>query len=198
MTIYVLALENDKYYVGKTDNVKYRIKQHFDGKGAFWTQKYKPIKIVYTASSREEDYHVIKAMHKYGIQNVRGGTFSKMQLTPSDIEHAKRMICTQYNLCYKCGKTGHYTLDCKKKHCDRCGRNNHNTEKCYAKTTVDGGYLFNEMTDDDFVLISSESDDYSSDDESSTDGEIKSPTSWYDIGVGVASFIGGFMSAMDD
>ena len=186
MTIYVLALENDKYYVGKTDNVKYRIKQHFDGKGAYWTRKYKPIKIVYTASTHEEDYHVIKAMHEHGIQNVRGGTFSKMQLTPSDIEHAKRMICTQYNLCYKCGKTGHYTLDCKKKHCDRCGRNNHNTENCYAKTTADG-----------FVLISSESDDFSSDD-SSEDSEIKSPTSWYDIGVGVASFIGGFMSAMDD
>tara|TARA_R110002049_G_scaffold28977_3_gene98691 strand:+ start:31325 stop:31921 length:597 start_codon:yes stop_codon:yes gene_type:complete len=198
MPIYVLALEHGKFYVGMSDDVKKRVKQHFDGLGSFWTKKHKPLEHIKTYKTHGEDYHVIKMMYEHGIQNVRGGSFSKLQLTSSDVDLAKRMMRTQYNLCYKCGKPGHFTRECKRKQCDRCGRNNHNTENCYAKTTVDGAYLFDEASDDDFVLISSESDDFSSDDDSSTGSEIKPPTSWYDIGVGVASFIGGFMSAMDD
>ena len=47
VTIYILKCEDDKYYVGKiASNVWKRIKQHFDGKGAKWTQKYKPVDIL--------------------------------------------------------------------------------------------------------------------------------------------------------
>ena len=47
VTIYILKCKQDKYYVGKiASNVWKRIKQHFDGKGAKWTQKYKPIDIL--------------------------------------------------------------------------------------------------------------------------------------------------------
>ena len=44
--IYVLKLESNKYYVGKTDNPELRLDQHFDGFGATWTKKYNPIKII--------------------------------------------------------------------------------------------------------------------------------------------------------
>ena len=44
VTIYILECKGGKYYVGKIkSNVHKRIKQHFDGKGAKWTKKYKPI-----------------------------------------------------------------------------------------------------------------------------------------------------------
>ena len=191
--IYVLELKSGKFYVGKTSNIERRIQEHSSGRGSAWTRKYKLIRILYTTKKHNEDYHVIKMMHERGIENVRGGSFSTMALTPSDVDMANRMIYTQYDLCYNCGKSGHYTLNCNKTYCRRCGRNNHSIEKCYAKTTVDGKYL-DELTIDDFDLISSESDDLSSTDESDQNEES---TSWYDIGVGVASFIGGFMSAMD-
>ena len=43
VTIYILKCKEDKYYVGKiADNVYKRIKQHFGGKGAKWTQRYQP------------------------------------------------------------------------------------------------------------------------------------------------------------
>lgn len=210
MPIYVLALEHGKFYVGMSVDVEKRVKQHFDGLGSFWTKKYKPIKHIKTYKMHGEDYHVIKMMYEHGIQNVRGGSFSKLKLTPSDVDMAKRMIYTQYNLCYKCGKPGHYTHECKRVHCDRCGRTNHTTAGCYAKTTVDGAYLFDETlesSDDDFVLINSESDDFSSSSEDSSSSSDSSSSdsdssnnefsSWYDIGVGVASFIGGFMNALD-
>ena len=44
--IYILKLENEKYYIGKTDDPNTRIKLHFDGNGSAWTKKYKPIKII--------------------------------------------------------------------------------------------------------------------------------------------------------
>lgn len=36
--IYVLKLENDKYYVGKTNNPDLRITNHFDANGSQWTK----------------------------------------------------------------------------------------------------------------------------------------------------------------
>ena len=44
--IYVIELQNDKYYVGKTVNPHYRIETHFTNNGAEWTKLYKPIKIL--------------------------------------------------------------------------------------------------------------------------------------------------------
>jgi predicted GIY-YIG superfamily endonuclease len=44
--IYVLLLEEDKYYVGKTTNIKNRIDDHFTQFASSWTTKYKPVKII--------------------------------------------------------------------------------------------------------------------------------------------------------
>ena len=45
VTIYVLKLKQNKYYVGKTTNPTYRLDDHFSEGGSVWTQKYKPISI---------------------------------------------------------------------------------------------------------------------------------------------------------
>ena len=45
MLIYILELENKKYYVGKTTNPDFRLEQHFNNSGSQWTKKYKPIKV---------------------------------------------------------------------------------------------------------------------------------------------------------
>ncbi len=39
--IYVLKLENNKYYIGKTDNPEIRLNSHFNFNGSEWTKKYK-------------------------------------------------------------------------------------------------------------------------------------------------------------
>ena len=49
VNIYVLQLENNKFYVGKTNNLTIRLEQHYNTNlrlGSAWTQKYKPIKLV--------------------------------------------------------------------------------------------------------------------------------------------------------
>ena len=61
LCVYVLELENKKYYVGKTTNFDERFKQHKNGVGSFWTKKYKPIKvveIVKNVSNFDEDKYV--------------------------------------------------------------------------------------------------------------------------------------------
>ena len=45
VTIYVLKLRGNKYYVGKTTNPTYRLDDHFSEGGSAWTKKYKPISI---------------------------------------------------------------------------------------------------------------------------------------------------------
>lgn len=44
--IYVLKLEQDKYYIGKTDNPNIRLENHFSSNGSEWTKLYKPLKII--------------------------------------------------------------------------------------------------------------------------------------------------------
>jgi len=44
--IYILELENKKYYVGKTTNPDFRLQQHFNSSGSQWTKKYKPKKVL--------------------------------------------------------------------------------------------------------------------------------------------------------
>ena len=38
--IYILNLAQNKFYVGKTDNPKFRIDSHFKNGGCAWTKKY--------------------------------------------------------------------------------------------------------------------------------------------------------------
>ena len=56
--IYVLRLEGNRYYVGKSNDVVTRYQQHINGYGSAWTRKYKPIsleKTIKNVSSFEED-----------------------------------------------------------------------------------------------------------------------------------------------
>ena len=63
--IYILKLENNKYYVGKTDNLEKRKQAHLNGTASSWTKKYKPLsvdKIIQNASPFDEDKYTIEYM----------------------------------------------------------------------------------------------------------------------------------------
>jgi len=70
--VYVLQLENDKYYIGKTHNLNNRISQHFKNKGSEWTRLHKPISFIETSNEISEKEMTLKYMRKYGWSNVRG------------------------------------------------------------------------------------------------------------------------------
>ena len=115
LTVYILKCSDDKYYVGKTYNFKKRYNEHLAGKGSLWTSLYKPIKIleiINDADIYDEDKYVWKYMEKYGIENVRGGSYSQIFLTEESINCAKKHIQSSLNLCYSCGQPGHLISKC--------------------------------------------------------------------------------------
>ncbi len=123
MNIYILELEGDKIYVGKTSNIEQRIEEHYSGNGSEWTKKYKPLrilKIIEDCDEYDEDINVLKMMKKRGIENVRGGTFSNIHLDENKINLIRQMINTSEDKCYRCGKTGHLMKYCteNKTKCD--------------------------------------------------------------------------------
>jgi len=88
---YLLLLENDKYYIGITGNVKRRFETHSRGKGAQWTAKHKPVSIlevrtlgVMTMSEAAmlEDEMYREFLPVYGMK-LRGGSFCSVSLKPT-------------------------------------------------------------------------------------------------------------------
>lgn len=161
--LYVLELEQGKFYVGKSSNVEERFIEHIDGLGSEFTKLYKAVRIV---DKREyddfdEDKFVKKYMMCYGIENVRGGVYSQVKLMDDDVNRLKREMWHEKGLCLKCGSGEHWVKDCiveneivkeengveenkmeKKKvvnkACFRCGRVGHWVSNCYARSDVNG------------------------------------------------------------
>ena len=131
--IYILKLENNKYYIGKSDNVEFRYQQHLAGIGSAWTKKYKPLsleKTISNCSHFDEDKFTKEYMHKYGIENVRGGSYVEIELDEFQVETLKREIWGAKDLCKRCGRSGHFIAD------------------CYAKSDASGNEINTEYSDD--------------------------------------------------
>ena len=152
--IYVLKCQKNKFYIGKTENPDYRLESHFSEGGSAWTKKYKPIQLyqlVPDQTDHDEQRVTQEYMEKYGIDNVRGGPWCKIDISDS-IESIQHILKSSSDKCYTCGSSAHFTNKCpqKKKQkttkqkvttlqvCKRCNRLGHSEDECYATKYENG------------------------------------------------------------
>lgn len=135
-TIYVYECEHGKYYVGLTENINRRNKEHSKGEGAEWTKLHKPIQYIETYNTNDKFDEIkitLKYMDKFGIDNVRGGPYCKIVLPSDWIAHIRHVLRSTKDVCYKCHRSGHYARECmynKDDVCYNCNRYGHYARDC--------------------------------------------------------------------
>jgi hypothetical protein len=133
-----------------------------------WTRRHLPLNIhmiIQNCDEFDEDKYTLKMMKEFGINNVRGGSFSDVHLNANNIDTIKRMIGNSCSNCYICGSKEHLAKDCAHeisylseiydisiaiisgifdtglthyRHCYRCNKYGHYGHECYEITTFSG------------------------------------------------------------
>jgi len=176
-SIYILKLVGGRYYIGKTNNIARRYQEHLNGEGSAWTRRWPPttlVKTVDATSPFDEDKTVKEYMAKYGISNVRGGSYVSETLAAAQHDLLTKEIRGAEGRCVTCGGEGHFAAACARpRHsvspvvrtsptyvygsqsktgsrcCYRCGRKGHYSNTCYARSDAQGYELDSDSEEDD-------------------------------------------------
>ena len=63
----------------------------------------------------DEDKYTRKYMDKFGVDNVRGGSFCEEVIPITTVSMLEKMKNTAENRCFTCGQTGHFSENCTTK-----------------------------------------------------------------------------------
>lgn len=109
--IYILELEQNKFYVGKTNDLALRLKFHILKRNCSWTNLYPLVKLIDVYKTNdvfEEDKSVKKYMMLKGVENVRGGAYSNFNLNKYQKIFILKEFCHLLGKCYYCLQTSHF------------------------------------------------------------------------------------------
>lgn len=155
MYIYVIQCASRKYYIGKTCDVIKRYLEHqaqSPSHSASWTSLYRPEKLVECRpmkSEHDENNLTKDYMKIYGIQNVRGGSYTTVKLS-EDIESLlERELIGNADKCYKCHLSGHFARDCKRAPLFRKRENSKKSEKSESESSRSESSESSDSSDED-------------------------------------------------
>lgn len=100
--VYVLRLSGGRKYVGISDDPMKALVMHKEGGVCAWTDRYRPesiMQIQRAISSDKLDHYVIRYMIQYGVENVRGGSWSTVRLTDADHRVIRNRISEERHDC---------------------------------------------------------------------------------------------------
>jgi uncharacterized protein YlaI len=131
--IYVLKLANNKYYIGRTKNPQIRINDHCSGHGSVWTRKYPVEKIleIVQGDAFDEDKYTLRYMQEYGIDNVRGGSFSAPYMSADDYRSITKQLRNASDRCFLCGDCTHFVRECPHRYSAPEQNNNNNDDDSF-------------------------------------------------------------------
>jgi len=89
--MYILSCSNGSYYVGHTDNVKRRLKEHNAGKGSTHTAKYGPVRLLYSEEFDSETDATVRE-----LQIKRWTKAKKEALMSGNLAELKRLAKQHY------------------------------------------------------------------------------------------------------
>ena len=122
--VYVLELETGGFYVGKSENVQARVRQHLAGAGSsrYCRAQGGATRILPTLTPAQENLaaweqsETLAQMRKHGFDNVRGFEWTRCgPLEASDYQTIRTLLLGNADLCRRCGGEGHFAAQCGKR-----------------------------------------------------------------------------------
>jgi hypothetical protein len=114
--VYVLQKPDGMIYVGKSQHIQERLRQHSEGQGASCAKgkfrRLPPLTQPCEDLEAWERSEVLARMRKHGIQKVRGWMYTTQEISEAEREHAFRQVCERFDLCRRCGLKGHFISRC--------------------------------------------------------------------------------------
>jgi hypothetical protein len=115
-SVYILKCKHDCYYIGKTRGSYFKeIDNHFQGKGCEWTKLHKPVRLEilrHFCNETDDDFYTQLYITRYGLDKVRGGSFSQVQLSQQQIYDIINFPVDNHTTCFKCFMKGHKGYCC--------------------------------------------------------------------------------------
>jgi len=116
--VYVLQYQDGNLYVGKSNDIDARIRQH-TARNVKCTSEWQgsPIE-VQPITSRLDDHEswerneTLERMSQQGVEKVRGWMYTTQHLSPETVESIDAQLCEKFDLCRSCGTKGHFVSEC--------------------------------------------------------------------------------------